>query len=101
VIGAAIHSTGICSSDAPSVWKMRLTSAVCSAKPNWMPRNPKHMFHICQNDSSGFAFMRGRFRLPWEGETRAIMNANDARRMLYGNMAGAGHSAIGTCAAPW
>jgi hypothetical protein len=29
------------------------------------------------------------------------MDANDARRMLYGNMAGAGHSAIGTCAAPW
>ncbi|WP_447738183.1 hypothetical protein [Rhodanobacter soli] len=59
------------------------------------------MFHICQNDSSGFAFMRGRFRLPGEGETRAIMDANDARRMLYGNMAGADHSAIGTCAAPW
>jgi len=29
------------------------------------------------------------------------MKANDARRMLYGNMAGAGHSAIGACVAPW
>ena len=38
---------------APSVWKMRLTFAFCSAKPNWMPRKPKHMFQICQNDSVG------------------------------------------------
>ena len=38
---------------APSVWKMRLTLAFCSAKPNWMPRKPKHMFQICQNDSAG------------------------------------------------
>ena len=33
---------------APSVWKMRLTLAFCSANPNWMPK-PKHMFQICQN----------------------------------------------------
>jgi hypothetical protein len=38
---------------APSVWKMRLTFAFCSANPNWMPRNPKHMFQICQNDRVG------------------------------------------------
>ena len=39
----------------PSVWKMRLTLAFCNAKPNWMPRKPKHMFQICQNDSAGRA----------------------------------------------
>ena len=55
VIGAAIHSAGICSSEAPRVWKMRLTSAVCRANPNWMPRKPKHMFQIWRNDSSGFS----------------------------------------------
>src|SRR5690606_28337790 len=43
---------------APSVWKMRLTFAFCSAKPNWIPRNPKHMFQICQNDSCGLLAMR-------------------------------------------
>jgi hypothetical protein len=32
---------------------MRLTLAFWSAKPNWMPRKPKHMFQICQNDSAG------------------------------------------------
>ena len=42
---------------APSVWKMRLTLAFCSAKPNWMPRKPKHMFQICQNDSCGLVVM--------------------------------------------
>ena len=34
---------------------MRLTLAFCSAKPNWMPRKPKHMFQICQNESVGLA----------------------------------------------
>ena len=43
VRGAAIHNIGTSSIDAPSVWKMRLTFAFCSAKPNWIPRNPKHM----------------------------------------------------------
>src|ERR1700722_20027477 len=55
VKGAAIHSRGTCSSPAPRVWKIRLTFAFCRAKPNCKPRKPKHMFHICQNDSSGFA----------------------------------------------
>jgi hypothetical protein len=53
VSGAATHSTGIASMLAPSVWKMRLTLAFCSANPNWMPRKPKHMFQICQNESCG------------------------------------------------
>src|SRR5690348_16985333 len=53
VSGAAIHSAGIASTPAPRVWKIRLTLAFCSAKPNWIPRNPKHMFQICQNDSAG------------------------------------------------
>ena len=43
---------------APSVWKMRLTLAFCSAKPNWMPRKPKHMFQICQKLRAGFCVMR-------------------------------------------
>ena len=34
---------------APSVSKIRLTFAFCSAKPNWMPRKPKLMFQISQN----------------------------------------------------
>jgi hypothetical protein len=55
VSGAAIHRMGMSSIDAPSVWKMRLTFAFCRAKPNWMPRKPKHMFQICQNVSVGLA----------------------------------------------
>src|SRR6266403_1269345 len=55
VSGAATHSSGTCSSPAPSVWNMRLTLAFCSAKPNCRPRNPKHMFQICQNDRCGLA----------------------------------------------
>src|SRR5690606_24857152 len=43
---------------APSVWKMRLTLAFCRANPNWMPRKPKHMFQICQNDSCGLRSIR-------------------------------------------
>src|SRR5690349_18470506 len=53
--GAAIHSSGTCSSPAPRLWKIQLTLAFCSAKPNCSPRNPKHMFQICQKDNSGFA----------------------------------------------
>ena len=53
VSGAAIHRPGSESISAPRVWKMRLTLAFCSAKPNWMPRKPKHMFQICQNESCG------------------------------------------------
>ena len=34
---------------------MRLTFAFCRAKPNWIPRKPKHMFQICQNVSVGLA----------------------------------------------
>src|SRR3546814_8777013 len=36
---------------------MRLTLAFCRANPNWIPRKPKHMFHICQNDSVGLLFI--------------------------------------------
>src|ERR1700704_5786319 len=53
VSGAAIHSEGIASRLAPRVWKMRLTLGVCRAKPNCSPRNPKHMFQICQKLSTG------------------------------------------------
>src|SRR5882672_8749543 len=53
VSGAAIHSEGIASTLAPRVWKMRLTLAFCRAKPNCSPRNPKHMFQICQKLSTG------------------------------------------------
>ena len=56
VSGAAIHSAGMSLTSAPRVWKIRLTFAFCSAKPNWMPRKPKHMFQICQNDSAGLVF---------------------------------------------
>src|SRR5690348_1600917 len=38
---------------APSVSKIRLTFAFWSAKPNWMPRNPKLMFQICQYERVG------------------------------------------------
>jgi hypothetical protein len=26
----------------------------CKANPNWMPKNPKLMFQICQKDNFGF-----------------------------------------------
>ncbi len=51
--GAASQRIGRSSIEAPSDWKIRLTFAFCNAKPNWMPRNPKHMFQICQKLSSG------------------------------------------------
>src|SRR3990167_3885580 len=53
VTGAAIHRTGMFSSLAPSVSKIRLTLAFCSAKPIWMPRKPKLMFQISQNVRRG------------------------------------------------
>ena len=33
------------------------------AKPNWMPRKPKHMFQICQNDSVGLVVIAPSARL--------------------------------------
>ena len=57
VSGAATHRMGISSTFAPSVSKMRLTFEFCSANPNWIPRNPKLMFQICQNESVGFCFI--------------------------------------------
>ncbi len=54
VTGAASHSTGRSSIDAPSDWKIRLTFAFCSAKPTWIPRNPKLMFQICQKRERRF-----------------------------------------------
>jgi hypothetical protein len=56
VTGAASQSRGSSSIEAPSDWKMRLTFAFCSANPNWMPRNPKHMFQICQKLRAGCLF---------------------------------------------
>jgi len=53
VTGAAIHKIGMLSTLAPSVSKIRLTFAFCSANPNWMPRKPKLMFQMSQNDSRG------------------------------------------------
>ena len=58
VSGAATHRIGRSSIDAPSVWKMRLTFEFCSWNPNWIPRNPKHMFQICQNETCGFVRSR-------------------------------------------
>ena len=53
VSGAATHMIGISSTLAPRVSNIRLTLEFCSAKPNWIPRKPKLMFQICQNDSVG------------------------------------------------
>ena len=75
--GAAIHRMGMSSMLAPSVWKMRLTFAFCSAKPNCRPRNPRHMFQICQNDSSGFARPRAGH---WRQRTRWMRRGLQQRR---------------------
>src|ERR1700733_920174 len=32
---------------------MALMLAICKPQPNWMPRKPKLMFHICQKLRSG------------------------------------------------
>ena len=53
VTGAAIHRMGMFSTLAPRVSKIRLTFAFCRANPNWMPRKPKLMFQMSQNDSFG------------------------------------------------
>src|SRR6267378_5166245 len=47
---------------APSVSKIRLTLAFCSAKPNWMPRNPKLMFQMSQKDRRGLGRVVMAFR---------------------------------------
>src|SRR3546814_4822629 len=57
VSGAAFRRIASSSTLAPRVLKMRLTLAVCRANPNWIPIKPKHMFHICQNDSVGLLFI--------------------------------------------
>jgi len=36
---------------------MRLVLVFCSAKPNWMPKKPKLMFHNCQKVSRGLLMM--------------------------------------------
>ena len=54
VSGAATHRMGMSSALAPRLEKMRLVLAFCSAKPNWMPINPKLMFQICQKLRRGF-----------------------------------------------
>jgi hypothetical protein len=53
VTGAANHKIGSSSFDAPSVSKILLTLAFCNAKPNWIPKNPKLMFQICQKLKDG------------------------------------------------
>src|SRR6188768_4566432 len=53
VSDAATQRIGRSSIEAPSVWKMRLMFEFCSWKPNWIPKNPKHMFHICQKETCG------------------------------------------------
>src|SRR3990172_11043387 len=53
VTGAATHKIGMFSTLAPSVSNIRLTFAFWSAKPIWMPRKPKLMFQISQNDRRG------------------------------------------------
>ena len=37
---------------------MALMFAICRPQPNWMPKNPKLMFHICQNDNRGLSMVR-------------------------------------------
>src|SRR5437870_12696255 len=36
---------------------MALMFAICSPQPNWIPRKPKLMFQICQNDSRGLVII--------------------------------------------
>src|SRR5688500_5952621 len=62
VTGAASQNRASWSGSAPSVEKMRLVLAFCSAKPNWIPKKPKLMFHSCQNDRRGLlidVYIRG------------------------------------------
>ena len=46
---------------------MALMFAICRPQPNWMPRNPKLMFQICQKPSLGFSI--------WGPRSRAILSA--------------------------
>src|SRR3954469_1873785 len=57
VSGAATHSQERSSIFAPKVWKIRLMFAFCSAKPIWMPKKPKEMFHNPQKFWRGFSVM--------------------------------------------
>jgi hypothetical protein len=36
---------------------MALILAICKPQPNWIPKNPKLMFQICQKESKGLFFM--------------------------------------------
>ncbi len=53
VTGAASQNSARSSGLAPRVEKIRLVLAFWRAKPNWMPKKPKLIFHNCQNDSMG------------------------------------------------
>src|SRR6188768_1791084 len=80
VRGAAAHRVGRSSIEAPSVWKMRLMFEFCSWKANWIPRNPKHMFQICQKETCGFAadaamFIRRRTLVASSSETAWVKSA--------------------------
>ena len=55
VSGAATHSAGRSSMLDPSVWKTRLMFEFCSAKPIWMPKNPKLIFHSPAKFWRGFS----------------------------------------------
>ena len=46
---------------------MVLMLAICSPQPNWMPKNPKLMFQISQNDSRGLVWVST--GLPAEGDS--------------------------------
>src|SRR6266536_1590964 len=36
---------------------MALMFAICSPQPNWIPRQPKLMFQICQNERRGLVIV--------------------------------------------
>src|SRR5271166_1149341 len=44
---------------------MALMLAICSPQPNWMPRKPKLMFHICQKLLRGFSMFVLTHRSGW------------------------------------
>ena len=70
---------------------MRLTFAFCNANPNWMPRNPKHMFQICQNDNCGLLAIDSPVRASksdrsvQRGMSRVVM-----QRRKFGGVSGVG-----------
>ncbi|MFC3214727.1 hypothetical protein [Novosphingobium panipatense] len=41
----------------PSDWKTRLMLAFCNAKPIWMPKKPKLMFHSPAQPCRGLSIM--------------------------------------------